>query len=50
LKHSGWHSKEKGWNGGAFKTEERYKSNLAAVDPISDNDSKAADLATTRRT
>jgi alcohol dehydrogenase (cytochrome c) len=28
------HSKERGWNGGAFKTAERYESNLAAVDPV----------------
>jgi len=28
------HSKEKGWNGGAFKTAERYESNLTAMDPV----------------
>ena len=28
------HSKEKGWNGGAFKTSERYESNLTAMDPV----------------
>ena len=28
------HSKERGWNGGAFKTAERYESNFAAVDPV----------------
>ena len=28
------HSKEKGWNGGSFKTTERYESNLTSVDPV----------------
>ena len=28
------HSKERGWNGGDFKTAERYESNLTAVDPV----------------
>jgi alcohol dehydrogenase (cytochrome c) len=28
------HSKERGWNGGAFKTAERYESNLTAMDPV----------------
>jgi alcohol dehydrogenase (cytochrome c) len=28
------HSKERGWNGGAFKTSERYESNLTAMDPV----------------
>jgi alcohol dehydrogenase (cytochrome c) len=28
------HSKDKGWNGGAFKTDERYESNLTAIDPV----------------
>src|ERR1700719_1898634 len=28
------HSKERGWNGGAFKTAERYESDLTAVDPV----------------
>jgi alcohol dehydrogenase (cytochrome c) len=28
------HSKERGWNGGAFKTAERYESDLTAIDPI----------------
>jgi alcohol dehydrogenase (cytochrome c) len=28
------HSKDKGWNGGAYKTAERYESNLTVVDPL----------------
>jgi alcohol dehydrogenase (cytochrome c) len=28
------HSKDKGWNGGVFKTTERYESNLTAMDPV----------------
>jgi alcohol dehydrogenase (cytochrome c) len=28
------HSKEKGWNGGLSQTDERYESNLTAVDPM----------------
>jgi alcohol dehydrogenase (cytochrome c) len=28
------HSKERGWNGGAFKTAERYESDLTAIDPV----------------
>jgi alcohol dehydrogenase (cytochrome c) len=28
------HSTERGWNGGAFKTAERYESNLTALDPV----------------
>jgi len=28
------HSKEKGWNGGAYKTADRYESNLTAMDPV----------------
>src|SRR5499427_832058 len=28
------HSKERGWNGGAFKTAERYESDLTAMDPV----------------
>jgi alcohol dehydrogenase (cytochrome c) len=29
------HSKEKGWNGGSYKTPDRYESNLTAIDPVS---------------
>jgi alcohol dehydrogenase (cytochrome c) len=29
------HSKAKGWNGGGYVTDERYESDLTAVDPIS---------------
>jgi alcohol dehydrogenase (cytochrome c) len=28
------HNKEKGWNGGAVKTTDRYESDLTAVDPL----------------
>jgi alcohol dehydrogenase (cytochrome c) len=28
------HSKEKGWNGGEYSTQDRYESNLTAIDPI----------------
>jgi alcohol dehydrogenase (cytochrome c) len=28
------HNTERGWNGGAFKTAERYESDLTAIDPI----------------
>src|SRR5215471_14776317 len=28
------HNKERGWNGGAFKTAERYESDLTAIDPV----------------
>src|SRR5215469_9256122 len=28
------HSKERGWNGGAFKTADRYESDLTAMDPV----------------
>jgi alcohol dehydrogenase (cytochrome c) len=28
------HSKERGWNGGAYKTPDRYESDLTAIDPI----------------
>ncbi len=28
------HSRERGWNGGAFKTADRYESNLTAMDPV----------------
>ena len=28
------HSKERGWNGGEYSTQERYESNLTAIDPI----------------
>jgi alcohol dehydrogenase (cytochrome c) len=38
------HSKEKGWNGGGFKTTERYESNLTAVDPVSGDIKKTVHL------
>jgi alcohol dehydrogenase (cytochrome c) len=28
------HNKEKGWNGGAVKTADRYESDLTAIDPL----------------
>jgi alcohol dehydrogenase (cytochrome c) len=38
------HSKEKGWNGGGFKTNERYESNLTAVDPVTGEIKKSVHL------
>jgi alcohol dehydrogenase (cytochrome c) len=38
------HSKERGWNGGAFKTAERYESNLTAVDPVTGEIRKSVHL------
>jgi len=38
------HSKEKGWNGGGFKTNERYESNLTAVDPVTGEIKKSIHL------
>ena len=38
------HSKEKGWNGGSFKTAERYESNLTAVDPVTGEIKKSVHL------
>ena len=38
------HSKERGWNGGAFKTAERYESNLTAVDPLTGEIKKSVHL------
>jgi alcohol dehydrogenase (cytochrome c) len=38
------HSKERGWNGGAFKTAERYESDLTAIDPITGEIRKNAHL------
>jgi alcohol dehydrogenase (cytochrome c) len=38
------HSKEKGWNGGGFKTSERYESNLTAVDPVTGEIKKSVHL------
>jgi alcohol dehydrogenase (cytochrome c) len=38
------HSKERGWNGGAFKTAERYESDLTAVDPVTGEIKKNAHL------
>ena len=28
------HARRRGWNGGSYKTAERYESNLTAVDPL----------------
>jgi alcohol dehydrogenase (cytochrome c) len=38
------HSTERGWNGGAFKTSERYESNLTAMDPVTGEVKKAVHL------
>jgi alcohol dehydrogenase (cytochrome c) len=38
------HSKDKGWNGGAFKTDERYESNLTAIDPVTGEIKKSVHL------
>jgi alcohol dehydrogenase (cytochrome c) len=38
------HSKERGWNGGAFKTAERYESDLTAMDPVTGEIKKNAHL------
>ena len=38
------HSKEKGWNGGAYKTADRYESNLTAIDPVTGEIKKTVHL------
>jgi len=38
------HSKDKGWNGGAYRTADRYESNLTAVDPITAETKKSVHL------
>ncbi len=38
------HSKAAGWNGGSFKTAERYESNLTAVDPLTGDIKKSVHL------
>ena len=38
------HSKDKGWNGGAYKTAERYESNLTVVDPLTGDIRKSVHL------
>src|SRR5215831_5367941 len=38
------HSKDKGWNGGAYKTADRYESNLTAIDPVTGETKKTAHL------
>jgi alcohol dehydrogenase (cytochrome c) len=38
------HSKDKGWNGGAFTTTERYESNLTAIDPVTGEIRKSVHL------
>jgi hypothetical protein len=38
------HSKDKGWNGGAHKTADRYESNLTAIDPVTGEIKKTVHL------
>jgi alcohol dehydrogenase (cytochrome c) len=38
------HNKEKGWNGGAANTNERWESNLTAADPVSGEIKKSVHL------
>ncbi|MBO0751782.1 MAG: PQQ-binding-like beta-propeller repeat protein, partial [Bradyrhizobiaceae bacterium] len=38
------HSAAKGWNGGAFKTADRYESDLTAIDPITGEIKKSVHL------
>jgi alcohol dehydrogenase (cytochrome c) len=38
------HGKERGWNGGAWKTAERYESDLTAIDPITGEIKKTVHL------
>jgi alcohol dehydrogenase (cytochrome c) len=38
------HSKERGWNGGAWKTADRYESDLTAIDPITGEIKKSVHL------
>jgi hypothetical protein len=37
-------SKDKGWSGGAYKTADRYESNLTAIDPVSGEIKKTVHL------
>jgi len=38
------HSKDLGWNGGAYKTADRYESNLTAIDPVTGEIKKTVHL------
>src|SRR5258707_150779 len=38
------HSKDTGWNGGAYKTADRYESNLTAIDPVTGEIKKTVHL------
>src|SRR5262245_57003913 len=38
------HSKDRGWNGGAYKTADRYESNLTAIDPVTGEIKKSVHL------
>src|SRR5215813_6848233 len=38
------HTKHKGWNGGAYKTDDCYESNLNAIDPVTGEIKKTAHL------
>jgi alcohol dehydrogenase (cytochrome c) len=38
------HSTDKGWNGGAYKTADRYESNLTAIDPVTGEIKKTVHL------
>jgi alcohol dehydrogenase (cytochrome c) len=38
------HNKEKGWNGGAVKTADRYESDLTAIDPLTGEIKKTTHL------
>jgi len=38
------HTKERGWNGGLSQTDERYESNLTAVDPLTGEVKKSVHL------
>jgi hypothetical protein len=40
------HNKERGWNGGLSQTDERWESNLTAVDPLSGEIKKNSICAT----
>src|SRR5262252_7926049 len=41
---TGKHSQDKGWSGGAYKTADRYESNLTAIDPVTGEIKKAVHL------
>jgi len=38
------HSKDRGWNGGAYQTADRYESNLTAIDPVTGEVKKSVHL------